>query len=92
MSKSKTAKYKITSANITNDIVKKIVGKQVTVEKVKGGSDGDGGGKLPRPRQAPAWFIEFEKRNNQRLDRLENNVSNLRSDLNRVIKLNNLKH
>lgn len=34
--------------------------------------------------KAPAWFVEFEKRNNQRFDRLENRIDNL------VVK-NNLK-
>ena len=56
-------------------------------------------GPTTKPRaKAPVWFIEFEKRNNQRLDKLENNVSSLRSDvktlkssLNRVVKLNNLR-
>ena len=97
MSKNKSAKYKITDT----DIDKKFIGKQVTVEKVKSkaGPGSYGGRKPPKQRKAPAWFVEFEKRNNQRLDRIENNVSNLRSDvntlktnLNRVIKLNNLKH
>ena len=97
MNKNKSAKYKITDT----DIDKKFIGKQVTVEKVKStaGPGSDGGRKPPKQRKAPAWFVEFEKRNNQRLDKIENNVSNLRSDvntlktnLNRVIKLNNLKH
>lgn len=97
MTKNKSAKYKITDT----DIDKKFIGKQVTVEKVKakGGPGSDGGRKPPKQRKAPAWFVEFEKRNNQRLDKIENNVSSLRSDvnilktnLNRVIKLNNLKH
>ena len=88
MSKNKLAKYKIT------DIDKKFIGKQVTVEKVKSkaGPGSDGRRKPPKQRKAPAWFVEFEKRNNQRLDKIENNVSSLRNDLNRVIKLNNLKH
>ena len=52
----------------------------------------DGPATKPRRATAPGWFIEFEKRNNQRLDRIESNVSDLRNDLNRVIKLNNLEH
>ena len=43
MSKNKSAKYKIINTNITNDIAKKIVGKQVTVEKIRAkGGNGDG--------------------------------------------------
>ena len=97
MTKNKSAKYKITDT----DIDKKFIGKQVTVEKVKvkGGPGSDGGRKPPKQRKAPAWFIEFrdEQRvfNKQQLEfntRIEKQVSNLRSDLNRIVKLNNLKH
>ena len=85
----KVVKYKVINTNID----KKFIGKDLDLQKVKskGGSDG-GGRKPPKQRKAPAWFVEFEKRNNQRLDKIENNVSSLRNDLNRVIKLNNLKH
>ena len=48
--------------------------------------------------KAPAWFKEFSDNINKRLDkqeefntRIEKQVSNLRSDFDRVIKLNNLK-
>ena len=90
MSKYKIAKYKITDTNID----KKFIGKQVTVEKVKskGGPGSDGGRKPSKQRKAPAWFIEF--RDEQRefnKQQLEFNKS-IREDLNRVIKLNNLKH
>ena len=97
MTKNKSAKYKITDI----DIDKKFIGKQVTVEKVKvkGGPGSDGGRKPPKQRKAPAWFIEFrdEQRvfNKQQLEFntwIEKQVSNLRSDLNRIVKLNNLKH
>ena len=97
MTNNKSAKYKITDT----DIDKKFIGKQVTVEKVKvkGGPGSGGGRKPPKQRKAPAWFIEFrdEQRvfNKQQLEfntRIEKQVSNLRSDLNRVVKLNNLKH
>ena len=105
MSKNKTAKYKITDTNID----KEIIGKQVTVEKIK-----VKGGPTTKPKaKAPAWFIEFRdeqkefnksvmqkfddqaKFNKQQLEfntRIEKQVSNLRSDLNRIVKLNNLKH
>jgi len=85
----KVVKYKVINTNID----KKFIGKDLDLQKVKskGGSGGDGR-KPPKQRKAPAWFVEFEKRNNQRLDKIENNVSSLRNDLNRVIKLNNLKH
>ncbi len=86
----KVVKYKVINTNID----KKFIGKDLDLQKVKskGGSGSDGGRKPPKQRKAPAWFVEFEKRNNQRLDKIENNVSSLRDDLNRVIKLNNLKH
>ena len=55
MSKHKIAKYKITDT----DIDKKIIGKQVTVEKVKSKGGPSGGKKPSKQRKAPAWFIEF---------------------------------
>ena len=88
-------KYKLIDTDISKDIAKKIVGKQFTVERVKAKS---GPTKKSRAK-APAWFIEFrdEQRvfNKQQLEfntRIEKQVSNLRSDLNRIVKLNNLKH
>ncbi len=101
MSKNKSAKYKITDTNID----KKFIGKQVTVEKIKS-KGGDGGRKPSKQRKAPAWFIEFRDEQRefnksvmQRFDeqakfnkqQLEFNKS-IREDLNKVIKLNNLKH
>ena len=100
MSKNKSAKYKITDADITNDIAKKIVGKQVTVEKVKA-KGGPGNDRTPPKKQKSTrdLLIEFmgEQRafNKQQLEfntRIEKQISNLRSDLNRIVKLNNLKH
>ena len=83
--KTKVLKYKVVNTNID----KKFIGKNLDLERVKAK-----GGPTTKPRRAkaPGWFIEFEKRNNQRFDRIESNVSDLRNDLNRVIKLNNLKH
>lgn len=89
-------KYKIDDAKKN----KNLINDEIKLSRIKSkGGNGDGGRKPPKQKKAPAWFVEFEKRNNQRLDRIENNVSNLRSDvntlktnLNRVIKLNNLKH
>jgi hypothetical protein len=49
MSKNKSAKYKITDT----DIDKKIIGKQVTVEKVKA-KGGPGGGRKLQKSKAPA--------------------------------------
>ena len=77
-------KYKIEDAkknkNLINDEIKQ------SMIKSKGGP-------TTKPRaKIPVWFTEFEKRNNQRLDKIENNVSSLRSDLNRIVKLNNLNH
>ena len=79
---------------------KKLIGEVFDFKKVKtkGGPGGDGGRKPPKPK-APAWFKEFSDNINKRLDkqeefnmRIEKQVSDLRSDFNRVIKLNNLKH
>ena len=101
MSKNKSAKYKIINTDITNDIAKKIVGKQVTVEKVKAnGGPGSYGGKKPsKQRKAPSWFIEFRDEQRefnksvmQRFDEQAKFNKSIREDLNRVIKLNNLKH
>jgi hypothetical protein len=50
------------------------------------------GGPTTKPRaKAPAWFVEFEKRNNQRLNRIENNISNLNNRFDNLVKVNNLK-
>ena len=82
--KTKVLKYKVVNTSID----KKFIGKNIDLERVKAKS-----GPKTKPRaKAPVWFTGFEKRNNQRLDKIENNVSNLRSDFNRVVKLNNLKH
>ena len=80
MGKNKSTKYKITDTNID----KKIVGKQVTVEKVKAkGGNGDGRRKPPKPK-APAWFADFRSEVMQRFDRLENRIDT-------IVKVNNLK-
>ena len=92
----KLLKYKV--INTKKD--KKLIGEVFDFKKVKtkGGPGGDGGRKPPKPK-APAWFKEFSDNINKRLDkqeefnmRIEKQVSDLRSDFNRVIKLNNLKH
>ena len=93
MSKNKSAKYKITDT----DIDKKFIGKQVTVEKVKAKGGPDGGKKPPKPK-APAWFTDFRNEvmqrfdsQDKRFDKLEKEVSSLRSDFDRVIELNELE-
>ena len=35
------------------------------------GTNGDCGNKPPKSRQSPVWFVEFEKRNDQRFNKLE---------------------
>ena len=78
---------KLIDTDISKDIAKKIVGKQFIVERVKAK-----GSPPTKPRaKAPTWFVEFEKRNNQRLDRIENNISNLKSRFDNLVKVNNLK-
>ena len=95
MSKNKSAKYKITDT----DIDKKFIGKQVTVEKVKSkGGPGSDGGRKPGNKNKMTLdklakivtdgFTEQAKFNT----RIEKQVSDLRSDFNRVVKLNNLKN
>ena len=89
MGKNKSTKYKITDT----DIDKKIIGKQVTVEKVKsnGGPVND---RIPPKKQKSTrdLLIEFMGEQREFNTRMEKEVSNLRSDLNRIVKLNNLKH
>lgn len=80
MNKIRVTKYKLIDTDISEDIAKKIVGKQFTVEKVKAK-----GGPATKPRaKAPTWFVEFEKRNNHRLDKIENNISNLNNRMDRI--------
>lgn len=94
MSKNKSAKYKITDT----DIDKKFIGKQVTIEKVKSkGSNGDGGRKpgstnkitLAKLAEQMADLIKTVK--DRFAEQAKFNKS-IHEDLNRVIKLNNLKH
>ena len=105
MSKHKIAKYKIIDTNIDKKFIGKNLDLE-RVES-KDGSVEDGGRKPPKKQKSTRdLLIEFmgEQRvfNKQQLEfntRIEKQVSNLRSDvntlktnLNRVIKLNNLKH
>ena len=80
----KVVKYKVINTNID----KKFIGKDLDLQKVKAK-----GGPTTKPirAKAPAWFVEFEKRNNQRLDRIENNISNLNNRFDNLVKVNNLK-
>ena len=62
----KIVKYKVINTNID----KKFIGEDLDLQKIKSKS---------RPTtktrvKAPALFVEFEKRNNQRFDRLENRI------------------
>ena len=100
MSKSKTTKYKITDTNID----KEIIGKQVTVEKIraKGGQVRPTTKKQKSTRDLLIEFMgeqrEFNKsamqrfeKIDQRFDKIEKEVSSLRSDFDRVIELNELQ-
>ena len=88
---SMSIKYKIDDAKKN----KNLINDEIKLSRVK-----SKGGPTTKPiAKAPAWFIEFrhEQRvfNKQQLEfntRIEKQVSNLRSDLNRIVKLNNLKH
>ena len=83
-------KYKIDDAKKN----KNLINDEIKLSRVK-----SKGGPTTKPRaKAPAWFIEFrdEQRvfNKQQLEfntRIEKQVSNLRNDLNRIVKVNNLK-
>ena len=94
MSKNKSVKYKITDT----DIDKKFIGKQVTVEKIKakGGRVGPTTKKQKSTRDLLIEFMgeqrEFNKSVMQRFDEQAKFNKSIREDLNRVIKLNNLKH
>lgn len=93
--KAKVLKYKVVNTNID----KKFIGKNLDLERVKS-KDGPGhSGRKPSRPKAPAWFVEFRDEQREFNTRIEKQVSNLRSDvntlktnLNRVIKLNNLKY
>ena len=102
MSKNKSAKYKITDT----DIDKKFIGKQVTVEKVKSkGGPGNEGGRKPGNANKITLSKLSDKVDNltdnlnklakivtDGFERQEKFNKSIREDLNRVIKLNNLKH
>jgi len=87
---SMSIKYKIDDAKKN----KNLINDEIKLSRVK-----SKGGPTTKPRaKAPAWFIEFrdEQRvfNKQQLEfntRIEKQVSNLRNDLNRIVKVNNLK-
>ena len=102
MSKNKSAKYKIADT----DIDKKFIGKQVTVEKIKSKSSpgGDGGRKSGSTNMITLAKLSDKVDNlTDNLNKLAKIVTDgfaeqakfnksIREDLNRVIKLNNLKH
>ena len=89
--KIKVLKYKVVNTNIG----KKFIGKNIDLERVKSKSE-----PTTKPRtKAPAWFIEFRDEQRefnksvmQRFDEQAEFNKSIREDLNRVIKLNNLKH
>ena len=87
-------KYKIDDAKKN----KNLINDEIKLSRIK--SKGDlGGGRKPSKLKAPTWFADFRNEVMQRFDeqakfnkqQLEFNKS-IREDLNRVIKLNNLKH
>jgi len=91
----KVVKYKVINTNID----KKFIGKDLDLQKVKakGGPGGDGGRKpasknrMTLDKLAKIVTDGFERQEKFNT-RMEKEVSNLRSDLNRIVKLNNLKH
>ncbi len=98
MYNSKNAKYKIIDTNID----KRIIGKQVTVEKIKvKNSSGGNGGRKPgvKNKMTLDKLAKIVIGMSSDVNGIKTDVSNLRSDvntlktnLNRIVKLNNLKH
>ena len=85
MSKDKPAKYKITDTDISRDIAKKIVGRQVTVEKVE--SKGiPGNDRIPPKKQKSTRDLLIEFMNRQ--DKFNKSLINR---IDRIVKVNNLK-
>ena len=97
MNKTKVIKYKLIDTDISKDIAKKIVGKQVTVEKIRA-KDGRVGPTTKKQKSTRDLLIEFmgeqrefNKSAMQRFEKIEKEVSSLRSDFDRVIELNELQ-
>ena len=74
-------KYKIDDAKKN----KNLIDDEIKLSRVKSKGGLGSGGKKPPKSKAPAWFIEF------RDEQKEFNKS-IWENLNRIIKLNNLKH
>ncbi len=95
MSKSKLLKYEV--INTKKD--KKLIGEVFDFKKVKGiGGNGNSNVLAKKQKSTRDLLVEFmdeqRKFNGQQLGfntRMEKEVSNLRNDLNRIVKLNNLK-
>ena len=85
--KSKVLKYKVVNTNID----KKFISKNLNLKKVKSKSDTSDDGSKPQESKAPSWFIEFRDEQREFNTRIEKEVLNLGSRLDRVIKTNNLK-
>ena len=83
---SKLIKYKIKTAKLN----KKLITDEIGLERIRTKKENDDNKGRSKPK-APAWFVEFEKRNIQRFDRLENNISNLNNRFDNLVKVNNLK-
>ena len=90
-------KYKLIDTDISKDIAKKIVGKQFTVERVKAkcGQVRPTTKKQKSTKDLLIEFMgeqrEFNKSAMQRFEKIEKEVSSLRSDFGRVIELNELQ-
>ena len=84
-------KYKIDDAKKN----KNLINNEIKLSRIK-----SKGGPTTKPRvKAPSWFVDFRNemmqrsdRQDKRFDKLEKDVSNLRNDFDRVVKLNNLKY
>ena len=80
-------KYKIDDAKKN----KNLINDEIKLSRIK--SKGDlGGGRKPSKLKAPTWFADFRNEVMQRFDEQAKFNRSIREDLNRIIKLNNLKH
>ena len=78
-------KYKIEDAKKN----KNLINDEIKLSKIKSKGGFGNGRRKPPKSKAPVWFNDFIE---NRFDKLEKEVTNLRNDFNRVVKLNNLKH
>ena len=71
--KTKILKYKVVNTNID----KSFIGKKIDLERVE-----SKGRSIIKPRtKPPVWFIEFEKRNNQKFEKIDEKFEQIDKNL-----------